>query len=74
MAKLSLIDLKIGLPANPYVSDGQKKWKLISKKCGQNGHSLAQNRPTATLARDLLMGHFDIFFLKLLVFSRQIEW
>ena len=35
MAKLSLIDFRIGLPINPYVNDGQNKLqKLISKQCG----------------------------------------
>ena len=28
MAKLSLIDFKIGLPVNPYVNDGQKKLEI----------------------------------------------
>ena len=28
MAKLSLIDFKIGLPINPYVNDGQNKLEV----------------------------------------------
>ena len=28
MAKLNLIDLKIGLPVNPYVNDGENKLEV----------------------------------------------
>ena len=55
--------LQLGLPINPYV---KTNWKLISKKCGQNGHHLVQDRPTATLACDLrlLMGITRSFFIR----------
>ena len=59
---------------------GKTNWKLISRKSGQNDHHLFQKRPTATLARNLLMGITRPFFIrfwlffKLLFFPRRIEW
>ena len=49
---------------------GNTNWKLISRKCCQNGHHLAQNRltVTATLACDLLFGHNSAIFHSILTF------
>ena len=46
---LFLIDFLFGLPINLIVNAGQNKFELdILKKCGQNSHLKAQNRPDTT--------------------------